>query len=176
MRAAPKVIPPVLLCWPTTQEVDDSDIESEVEPPYQYSFIFRCHVTNGSRGAVWQIGIWHGSAYYAKLWNLHLISVAISMEINRSITFGAIYVVRKSQQKLKLSLRIFSASLWKNISSIFLTSGSTGEEVRAMNILQIIKEMKKQARCRAIPLKINWLWACLEAKTWAPQIKQRFCE
>ena len=37
----------------------------EAEPSQQYSVVFCCHVTDGSRGAVWQNGIWYGSAYEA---------------------------------------------------------------------------------------------------------------
>jgi len=33
----------------------------------QYPIAFCCHVTDGSRGAVWHSDIWHGSAYEAKV-------------------------------------------------------------------------------------------------------------
>ena len=32
-----------------------------------FNIMFCCHVTDGSRGAVWQNGVWHGSAYVAKV-------------------------------------------------------------------------------------------------------------
>ena len=38
---------------------------AEVEPSQPYS-IMCCPVTDGSRGALWQSGIWHGSTYEAK--------------------------------------------------------------------------------------------------------------
>ena len=63
MGAALKVMIPFLLCWPTTLET------VVVEPSQQYFIIFYCHATN-SRGAVWQNGIWHGSAYGAKVCHL----------------------------------------------------------------------------------------------------------
>ena len=58
-----KVMPPILWCCPTISEVDVGGMAVEVEPSYQYSIIFCCYVTDGSRGAAWQNGIWHGSAY-----------------------------------------------------------------------------------------------------------------
>lgn len=60
---------------------------------------------------------------------------------NTSVKFKEM-VVRKNQVKLLLS--ILSVALWKNTSSIFVTAGSTGEEVRAMSILWISKEMKNK--------------------------------
>jgi len=39
----------------------------EVEPPHQYSITFCCCETDGSRGAVWQNGVWYGSAYVAEV-------------------------------------------------------------------------------------------------------------
>ena len=41
----------------------------EDEPTHQ-CFITCCgHVTDGSRGALWQNGVWHGRAEEAKVWN-----------------------------------------------------------------------------------------------------------
>lgn len=51
---------------------------------------------------------------------------------NTSVKFKEV-VVRKNQVKLLLSILL--VALWKNASSIFVTAGSTGEEVRAMSIL-----------------------------------------
>jgi len=48
MRAAPKVMPPALLCWPTS-DADGGGTAVDVEPSHQYSIT--C-VTDGSRGAV----------------------------------------------------------------------------------------------------------------------------
>jgi len=52
MRAAPKVMPPVLLCWPTMLEVDVGDMAVEAEPFHLYLITFCCSVMDGSRGAV----------------------------------------------------------------------------------------------------------------------------
>ena len=59
----------VLLCWPIISEVDVGGTSVEIEHTYQYSITFYCHLTYGSKGAVWQTGIWHGSEYEAKVWN-----------------------------------------------------------------------------------------------------------
>jgi len=61
MRALPKVVPPILLWWLMTSEADVGGMAIEVEPSYQYSLTCCCCVTNGSRGAVWQTGVWCGS-------------------------------------------------------------------------------------------------------------------
>ena len=44
MRAAPKVMPPILLCWPVSSDADVGDIAVEVQPFPQYSITFCCHV------------------------------------------------------------------------------------------------------------------------------------
>lgn len=44
-----KVIPPILLCWPTVSEVDLGGISVDT---YQNSITFCYHVKDGSRGAV----------------------------------------------------------------------------------------------------------------------------
>jgi len=66
MRAALKVMPPILLCWPPMSEVDVGGVVAEVEPSHRYPITCCCHVTDGSRGALWQNGIWHGSGYWSK--------------------------------------------------------------------------------------------------------------
>jgi len=48
MRAAPKVMLPVLLCWLTMSEVDIGGVAVEAEPSHQYSVTFSCDVTDGS--------------------------------------------------------------------------------------------------------------------------------
>ena len=58
-RAALKVMPPILLCWPMTSEVEAGTTAVEVESSCQYSVTFWCYVTDGSRGTVWQNVIWH---------------------------------------------------------------------------------------------------------------------
>jgi len=37
--------------WTTMSEADIGGMAVEVEPYHQYSIIFSCHVTDGSRGA-----------------------------------------------------------------------------------------------------------------------------
>ena len=54
----------------TMSEVDIGGMAVEVEPSHQYSATFCCCVTGGSTGAVWQNGIWRGSAFEEKEWNL----------------------------------------------------------------------------------------------------------
>ena len=62
-------MPSVLLYWPTRPETDGGGMTVKVEPSQQYSVIFYCRVTDGSRGAVWQNGICHGSVYEVKVLN-----------------------------------------------------------------------------------------------------------
>jgi len=50
MRVAPKLMPSILLCWPTTSEADVGDMAVEVEPSHQYSVKFCCCATDDSRG------------------------------------------------------------------------------------------------------------------------------
>ena len=59
-------MPPTLLCWPTTSEADVGGIAVKADPSRQYSVKFCCR---DSRGAVWQNGVWHGSACEAKVCN-----------------------------------------------------------------------------------------------------------
>ena len=61
LTVAPKVMPPMLLCWPTTPEAAVGSMAVETEPSLQCFAIFSGHATYGSRGVVWQNGIWHGS-------------------------------------------------------------------------------------------------------------------
>ena len=68
-RATLKVVPPILSCWPAMSEVDVGGMTVEVEPFHQYSIKFCCCATDGSRGAVWQTGVWRGRAYEAKTWH-----------------------------------------------------------------------------------------------------------
>ena len=64
-RAVPKIIPPILLCWPTTSGADVGSMAVEVNPSHQYSTMICCRATDGSSGAVWKIGVWHESVYEA---------------------------------------------------------------------------------------------------------------
>ena len=52
MRDALKVMPPVLLCWPTS-EADGGGIAVGVETSWQYPTIFYCHVLNSSMWKKW---------------------------------------------------------------------------------------------------------------------------
>jgi len=52
MRVVLKVMPLILLCWPTTLGVDADGMAVEVEPSHQYLSVFCCHLTDGSREAV----------------------------------------------------------------------------------------------------------------------------
>jgi len=61
MKAALKVMLPISSCGPMALETDAGDTAVEVEPPHQYSITFCCHMTDGSRGAVWQNGIFCGN-------------------------------------------------------------------------------------------------------------------
>ena len=67
MRAALKVMPPVLWCRPMMSEADTDGMTVEAEPSHQYSVAFCCHVSDGSKGALWQNGVWCGSACEAKV-------------------------------------------------------------------------------------------------------------
>ena len=51
MRAAPKVMSPVLLCQPVMPKADGG-AAVEVEPFHQYPITCCCSVTDGTRGAV----------------------------------------------------------------------------------------------------------------------------
>ena len=48
-RAAPKVMPPILLYWPAMSEVDVGGMALEAEPSHQYSITFCCRVRDGGR-------------------------------------------------------------------------------------------------------------------------------
>jgi len=61
MGAALKVVLPVLWSWPVTSEADVGGMAAEVEPSHQHPIPCCCCVTDGSRGALWHNGIWHGS-------------------------------------------------------------------------------------------------------------------
>ena len=66
-RAALEAMLPVLLSQPMMSEVDVDGIEVKVQPFPQCSVTHCCCATDGSRGAVWPNGIWHGRAYEAKV-------------------------------------------------------------------------------------------------------------
>ena len=52
MMAAPKVTPPISLCWPMILEADVGGMAIEVEHSHQYPITFCYHVTDCSTGAV----------------------------------------------------------------------------------------------------------------------------
>ena len=47
-----KVMPAILLCWPTMSEAPVGGMTVQAESSHQYSITFCCHVTDSSRGAV----------------------------------------------------------------------------------------------------------------------------
>ena len=51
-RAARKIMPSILLRWPTVSKVSAGGTAAEDEPSHQYYITFCGHVTDGSRGAV----------------------------------------------------------------------------------------------------------------------------
>ena len=51
-----KLMPPILLCWPTTSEVDVAGIAVEVEPTHQYSVLLPCDRWQ-QRGALTKCGL-----------------------------------------------------------------------------------------------------------------------
>ena len=51
MRAAWKVMPPILLRCPTICKVYFGGMTEEVEPSHQYPITFSYHLADGSRGA-----------------------------------------------------------------------------------------------------------------------------
>jgi len=51
---------PILFCWSTISEVGVGGVAVEVESSHQCSVPCCCHVTDGSRGAVWHNSVWHG--------------------------------------------------------------------------------------------------------------------
>ena len=57
----------IFLCWPTTSRVDVGGTAVEAEPSCQYAVTCWCCVTDGSRGALWQNGVWHRSVDEAKV-------------------------------------------------------------------------------------------------------------
>ena len=66
---APKVMPPILWCWPITSEANICGMAVEVEPSCQYSVTFYWHVMDDRRGATWQK--WHltWECKWSKGWN-----------------------------------------------------------------------------------------------------------
>ena len=52
VRAAPKVIHSVLLCWPMMSEVDVGGMTAEAAPSRQHPIACCCRATDGSREAV----------------------------------------------------------------------------------------------------------------------------
>ena len=63
-------MPPILLCWPTTSEVDIGGMTVEVEPAQQYSITLCCCVTDHSRRAGSQNSVCQRSSDEAKVCHL----------------------------------------------------------------------------------------------------------
>jgi len=74
---ASKVMPFILFCWITASRACVGGMAVKLEPSHQYP-IPCCCVTDGSRGAVWQNGIRHGSVNEVKGWHwiLHVEKIA----------------------------------------------------------------------------------------------------
>ena len=69
MRAAPKVMPPILLCQPMTSETDVYSVTVEVTLySHQYPITF-CYCVTDCRKEAWQNEVWHGNTNEAKAWN-----------------------------------------------------------------------------------------------------------
>lgn len=66
MKVALKVMPPISLCCPMISQADVGGMAVQAEPS-QYPIACCCCVTDGSRGAVWQSSICHGSMDEAKV-------------------------------------------------------------------------------------------------------------
>lgn len=64
--SALKVMPPILLCWPTTPEVNVGGMVAEAEPPQSCPVIFWCRGTDSSTGTAWHSGVWYGNVHGAK--------------------------------------------------------------------------------------------------------------
>ena len=60
-------MPHILLCWCMLWQADAGGMAVEIEHSLQYSIPCCCCVTDGSRGALCQNGVWHGSVYGAKV-------------------------------------------------------------------------------------------------------------
>jgi len=71
MRAAPKVMPPILWSWPTMSEVDAGGMAVEAEPSHQCSITCCCRMTDGSREghSDRMASDMEGKAEEAKVWN-----------------------------------------------------------------------------------------------------------
>lgn len=54
-RTALKVMPSILLWWPTVSEVDVGGVAGEAETSQQFSVIFCCCETDGSSEAEWRL-------------------------------------------------------------------------------------------------------------------------
>jgi len=67
MRAPPKVTPPIFMMLAHSVRGECWCMVVDVESSHQHSIAFCCCETDGSRGAVWHNGIWHGSAYEGKV-------------------------------------------------------------------------------------------------------------
>jgi len=65
---APKIMLPMLFCWPMISEAYVIDMAVEVETSHKYPVTFSCVMIHTRRRAVWKNGIWHGGAYEVKVY------------------------------------------------------------------------------------------------------------
>ena len=61
--SAPKVMPLIILYWPTTTEADVCSMAVEAESSRYYSITFCYYLTDGLRGAAWQNDDWCGGVW-----------------------------------------------------------------------------------------------------------------
>ena len=117
MRAAQKVMPPISLCWPSKSEADVSRMAVEGEPSHQYSVPFCCRSTDGSRGTVWQNGIWQGSVYDAK------ISLAIQQVFWFSFWTDFLFqtspITKQNKKFTNRSLNLYELDLFTLVHAVF---------------------------------------------------------
>jgi len=78
-------MPSILFCLLTLSEEDIGGMALKVEPSYQYPITCYCCATGASRGAVWQKGVWHGSADEGVSWNSAVWKKMAPIDINRRL-------------------------------------------------------------------------------------------
>ena len=88
-KVALKVMLLILLCWPTVSEADVGGMAVEAEPSCQYFISCCCCVTDGSRGEVWQHGIWYGMKQRGGIEFLHADKMA-STDIHRTVDVSTV--------------------------------------------------------------------------------------
>lgn len=62
-------MPPVLWYWLKALGTDVGGMTAKAERSHQHPAVFCCCTTDGSRGAVWEIGVCHGSVPEERVWS-----------------------------------------------------------------------------------------------------------